>query len=165
MNRILKSVALANVVAIAGYFGLSHLPGLYRIGTQFPVPSGYFLNTLPEESSQLAGRCALIRFGDRFCPDCRRDTLMLAQLASASRAHGCEYLELAPDSESAQLRAPLGAQQLGYVDLQFGLALNPYVTPTTIILDRGWRMRWYWPGSLDRTSIRGALAALGSVGR
>lgn len=134
-------------------------PRLYRLGTRFPAPEGYMLNTRFMPAAPGAD-CSLIRFTDRDCPHCRQDVPELRILAGAARRKGCQFLEIAPTSAAAPLRPDSGARLLEYVDMSFGRVLNPFVTPTTLLLDRSGRLRWYSAGVLSRGAVADAERAL-----
>lgn len=166
MKALVKPMDLAVIVLIcinaAGlgvFFWARRQAGLYRVGTRIPVPSGYLLDHafLPP----IAAPCYLVRVTADACPYCRADQHQLSKLVQRAVRAGCEAVTVAP--KVGQMQARPGELQLQYVDMNLGRALNPFMTPQTLLLDSTGRVAWYRVGSLDDAALRGGFRALAEI--
>lgn len=148
----LACVAAALLVLLVVLRGTDRI---YRIGQRFPRPSGYSINMtyLPP----VVAPCYLIRVTADSCPYCQADQIEYRRLVESAKDAGCQVTAIGPKVGDVAPREESGIIQLQYIDMPFGLALNPHATPQTIILDDAVRLRWHCQGALQEHCVNQAV--------
>jgi thiol-disulfide isomerase/thioredoxin len=149
---------VVNGFELAFFSAIHRRAGLYRVGDQCPLPSGYLLNGRYRASD--SAPCYLIRVYAKGCPYCRRDQTQYTRLMERAQKARCEMIAIAPVARDAELYGDSRVVQLQYIDMKFGRALNPFMTPETILLDDAGRVIWSEEGALDNQSVEQAIHAL-----
>jgi hypothetical protein len=134
---------------------------VYRIGSPFPIPSGFLLDGAYLQPTR--AHCYLIRITADACPYCKQDEARYSSLAAKARALGCEVIAVAP--RAGQMAPMHGgpAVQLKYVDMRLGTILDPFLTPQTILLDEAGRVAWERQGSMSDRDQQAAARALAGL--
>jgi hypothetical protein len=167
MKRISEVVLLAiglvtasNIVLAARYFMLrSELQAASEKPVSIPPLSGVELSGRHWASRDAP--CHVLRITADECPHCKADRVSYDKLVQTAVERGCEVIEVAPRAGDLSDAHRPELVQLKYVDVDLGLAVVPYVTPHTLVLDRNWAVRWKRRGELsDQTAIQGSNAIL-----
>jgi hypothetical protein len=168
-------LVVVNAFEVVFFFAVHRGAELYRAGDQFPLPSGYLLNKrsageqfpLPSVfrsnnryRPSAAAPCYLIRIYANGCAYCRRDQSQYARVVQQAQEVGCETIAMAPVARAAESYSDSRVVQLQYIDMKLGRALNPFMTPETILLDRAGRVVWSREGAMDNPSLAQAIHAL-----
>jgi hypothetical protein len=151
-------LVVINAFELAFFFAIHRRAGLYGADDQFPLPSGYLLNKRYKASG--GAPCYLLRVSSKDCPYCRLDQSQYARLVQEAQKVGCETIVMAPEAGAAELYNDSRVVQLQYIDMKFGRALNPFMTPETILLDGRGRVVWSRWGAMDNPSLADAIHAL-----
>jgi len=152
---VLNASEVAFLLAIRGH------GNLYPTGKQLPLPSGYLLDR--RFKGPCAAPCYLVRLSARGCRFCRLDEARYARLLGRAREAGCETIVIAPIASVAESFEDRGIVQLQYLDMTLGRALNPFITPQSILLDGRGRVLWSAWGAMDERGLREALHALDAL--
>jgi hypothetical protein len=150
---------LLNVTEIIAFYKIGSETGLYDLGHYFPLPSGYQLNH--RFTAAMPSGCSVIRLTADGCRYCRQDQTEYTRLLQEAEKIGCRTITVAP--KYGQIKPDSGSNvpaQIQWVDMKLGRALNPFLTPQTILLDRVGRIMWKKEGSMDGRSLSGALRAM-----
>lgn len=110
-----------------------------------------------------AAPCFLIRVSSDGCPYCRLDQGQYTALVHKVQGVGCKTIIVAPKVGQIKSNGNRGVLQLQYVNMKFGEALNPYMTPETILLDGEDRILWDREGSMDDRGLSSAIRAPGRI--
>jgi len=117
---------------------------------------------LQHEDASAAYACHVIRFGYAECPACgvaRSAGYFL--LASTLAKRGCDVIVIGARGADFPVQAPgPPTREMVAVDLRFVAASKFNLTPTTVVVDRNWRVLWSTVGAFDEGSAREALARL-----
>lgn len=113
------------------------------------------------EDSTNAYPCHVIRYTSIRCPWCRRDEPTWTRFDEALRSHGCDSTILAPSGGELPPNATLMPNQRSVVAVPAFVAQNIdlMVTPTTIVLDKNWKIVWSNLGILKPEDAGKALAS------
>ena len=158
----IMALIVINTLELIVFFRIRGAAGLYGSNDRFPVPSGYLSDKgfMAPESAP----CVLIRLSSDGCPYCRLDRGLYTHLVQRAQQAGCKTIILAPKVGQIKSNGKGdGPMQLQYVDMKFGEALYPFMTPQTMLLDRGGRIMWDREGAMDKRALENALQALGKV--
>ena len=147
-----------NAFELAFFFAMDRAAGLYGGCDQFPLPSGYLLDH--RYTASRGAPCYLIRVSSSGCPYCRLDQAQYGRLVRQAQKVGCETIIMAPMARNAELYNDSRVVRLQYIDMKFGRALNPFMTPQTILLDSGGRVVWSGEGAMDNHSLADGIRAL-----
>jgi hypothetical protein len=158
---------LFNVMAISAHYWLAHKfviseqlqPGL-AIG---PVAGATLTGDTVSESSINSFTCHVIRYTSIHCGWCRRDEPFWTRFDETLRSHGCDTTTLSPSGADL---APNGVytpnrRSFAIVPAYFIKKLDLRATPTTIVLDRNWKIVWSNLGILKSGDTEKALSSLG----
>jgi hypothetical protein len=105
-----------------------------------------------------------VRLSSDACPYCRVDQPQYKRLLEKTTRAGCTSVILAPKAGQLRFKGDgSGTKHLQFIGFDLGLALNPFSTPQTILLDRGGRVMWYREGTMDDRALSRATSALGEV--
>jgi len=150
---------VTNTFELGFSFAIHRRASLYGRSDGFPLPSGYLLDKRYYIPSS-AAPCHLIRIYAKGCQYCLLDKPLYAQLAQQAEKVGCEMVVIAPRAKEAELYNDSRVVQLQYIDMKFGQALNPFITPQTILLDGSGRVVRFEKGAMDNSSVAHAIDAL-----
>lgn len=156
---VIVALILVSAFELGFFFKVRGSAGLYRSGDSFPLPSGYLLDQayMPADTAP----CYLIRVSADGCPYCRLDQPQYTRIMRQAQKVHCQAILLAPKTGEIKSNGNTGGvMQLQYVDMNFGRALVPFVTPETILLNRKGRIIWDQVGSVNGAAINAALSAL-----
>ncbi len=132
--------------------------GLYAADETFPAPSGYALDN--QYFDGRSGPCFVLRITADACPYCKEDRPLYDELAVEANRKHCRVIEISPKTGDVAPREHLSLVQLQYVDMEFGRAMNPFMTPQTMILDDKGRVRWQHQGAMDANILRRGIATI-----
>ncbi len=155
------ALIVVNVFELCLFLVIRSQTRLYNSYVRFPVPSGYLVdNTFMNASS---APCPLIRLSADGCPYCRTDQPLYTRIVQQAQRAGCRAIVIAPRVGQIKPTGNSGGvMQLQFVTMQFGRALNPVITPETILIDnRTGRVTWDREGSLDEEALSEGLRVLG----
>ena len=159
---VIVILILANLFEVGIYFKVRHDAHLYDPRVPFPLPSGFLI-----DGSFMASEgttCSVLRVSSDNCPFCRADQSQYGELVQRAQQRGCRSVLLAPKLGWIQSKNNRGGTlQLQYVDMKFGSALNPFLTPATMLLDGSGRLLWDQEGSMNADSLNDALYALKKI--
>jgi hypothetical protein len=129
-----------------------------------PPPSGVLLSGKPFDAA--GHSCHLLRITSDSCPYCKQDHEVFLRLAHKAQQLSCSVVALAP--RAGGMAAVTGAtyEQLEYVPLSFGAAIDPFLTPQTIVLNRSGSVMWWRAGVMsgdDEASASEKLRDAGSA--
>lgn len=144
-----------------------------------PLDEANWLGPKPASLAALRGHAVLLFFWAHWCPDCRAEAPVLAQIA---RSYGPKGLVLIGPTKlygfAAQGEAVTPAQETRYIDavrrqLYAGLsdmavplsaanfqAYGASTTPTLVLLDGNGIVRFYHPGAVSEAELAGRIEAL-----
>lgn len=156
---------LFNVGAIGVHYWLVHKSMINQ-----PVPPGAVVGpivgitstgvTVTEDSTK-AYTCHVIRYTSIHCPWCRRDEPTWTRFDDTLRSHGCDSTVLVPSGGDLPPNAALTPNQRSLVAVPAFVAqkIDLLVTPTTIVLDKNWKIVWSNLGVLKPDDAEKALSA------
>jgi len=173
--------AVAVLAALAGFF-LYQSPWLSQEPAR-PMPGGaaaremlgeprpsFQLPNLQGESRRIAawdGRVVLVNFWATWCPPCREEMPMFADLYSEYREQGLTIVGVALDQRD-KVRTFVDRMELGYpilvgspasnVSRRYGNAVG--ALPYSALIDRQGRIRFVKAGKLDRQTLEPEIEAL-----
>lgn len=130
----------------------------YAAPRRLPVPSGYGVDGRLYPESRAS--CHLLRVTADDCPYCRQDAHLYGRLLDAAASAGCGCVELAPRAGQMAPREDGRAVQLKFVDLKFGFAFSPFLTPQTFLLGKSGDVQWQQQGALNERALARAMASL-----
>lgn len=106
--------------------------------------------------------CHVIRYTSINCPWCRRDEPTWTRFDEALRSHGCDSTTLGPSVGDLPPSSALTSNQRSVVAVPAFVAQNIdlMVTPTTIVLDKNWKIVWSNLGILKPEDEEKALGLL-----
>lgn len=136
-------------------------PPASAVGSKFPKFSGvdlYDVAWVPSDTP-----CRVVRVTSDNCVYCTKDKGSYADLVAAALQSSCEIVELAPNAGQMALDPRPGIHQLKFVDTNLAPALFPFATPSTLILDREWNIRWARRGMFDRESLDASVKTIRSI--
>jgi len=148
----------AGALELGLFFAIRSAAAVYRIDEAFPPPSGYALDS--RYVAPASARCSLLRVTADTCPFGRQDRAQYMRLVDKSRSVGCRTVAIAPIAGQMVPTEDGPSIQLQFVDMGFGRALDPFLTPQTILLDGQGRVRWQRQGAMDDLELVLALEAL-----
>jgi thiol-disulfide isomerase/thioredoxin len=159
-ESVIVALIILNIFELSLFFTLRSRSRLYDSQVRFPVPSGYLVDGKYMSGSRAP--CSLLRLSAEGCPYCRADQPLYQQLVRQARRSGCTTIVLGPKiGQIKPSNDQPAASDLQFVTMDFGSALNPVMTPETILVDnRDGRIRWDREGELDTQAVSSGLAAL-----
>lgn len=140
------ALVVINALELAFVFKLHSDARLYDTDLPFPLPSGYLVDMKFTDSE---APCYLVRLSSDSCPYCLSDQELYKDLSQRARQFSCRTILLAP--KMGQMKSS---------DMKFGRALNPFITPQTILLDRKGGILWDREGAMDKRALSNALRSL-----
>lgn len=108
--------------------------------------------------------CRVIRLTDDDCVYCRKDKPSYTALIEAARRSACEVIEISPKAGRMTADSRPGVVQLKFVDADVGSAIFPFLTPTTLVVDGNWKLKWGKRGVFNDKSLAEGIAALNAPG-
>jgi hypothetical protein len=152
------ALVVINALELAFVFKLHSDARLYDTDLPFPLPSGYLVDMKFTDSE---APCYLVRLSSDSCPYCLSDQELYKDLSQRARQFSCRTILLAPKmGQMKSSDASSGIVPLQFVDMKFGRALNPFITPQTILLDRKGGILWDREGAMDKRALSNALRSL-----
>lgn len=162
--RGVSTAAIIVLIAVNGievaFFLVARRARVYAHDSYIARPSGYLLDGNFRGQRSLASRCYLIRVYSKECPLCKADIDKYRILAHRAQTLGCRAISIAPTAEDADRDGDSSVIRLQYVDMAFGRALMPFLTPQTMLLDSRGRVVWSRVGTLDGTALLAGERAL-----
>jgi hypothetical protein len=166
LKRISILAILINLPAIGTHYYLAgrfHSAAVVAPGTHVKPVTG--ITTTGEsftEAGATAYPCHVLRYTSIHCPWCRQDEPAWQKLESALQQRGCDSTllgsaatELPKDATSVPNR-----HWLAIVPATVARDINFYATPTTLVLDRQWKVVWSKMGILEKGDMAKAMAAV-----
>lgn len=156
---------LFNLGAIGVHYWLSHKSMINQ-----PVRPGAVVGPIAgmtstgitvAKNSTDAYSCHVIRYTSIHCPWCRRDEPTWARFDETLRSHGCDSTILGPSAGDLPPNATLTPNERSLVAVPAFVAQNIdlMVTPTTIVLDKNWKIVWSNLGILKPDDAEKALSS------
>lgn len=108
--------------------------------------------------------CRVIRLTEDDCVYCKKDRPSYSALIEAALRFSCEVIELSPKAGGMTADPRKGVVQLKFVDSDVGSAMFPFLTPTTLVVDGNWVLKWGRRGMFDEVSLAEGIAALDALG-
>ncbi len=157
---------LLNAGAMGAHYWLAHkpminervLPGVV-VG---PIAGITSTGIAVTENSMNAYPCHVIRYTSIHCPWCLRDEPTWARFDETLRHYGCDSTILGPLGTDLPANAMLTPNQRSLVAVPAFVAqkIDLRVTPTTIVLDKNWKVVWSNLGILKPDDAEKALSSL-----
>lgn len=158
---------LLNILAIGFHYWLAHKSALndklHSGLTVGPVTGATLDGDTISEMSTSSYACHVIRYTSIHCPWCRRDQPTWARFDETLRSHGCDTTTLGPsggDLPPDSKHTP-NERALAVVPAAFTKKIDLLATPTTIVLDKNWKIVWANLGVLKSSDTEKALSSLG----
>jgi hypothetical protein len=157
---------LINLGAIGAHYWLAYKSTInqpVRPGTMVgPIAGITSSGAIITEDSMNAYPCHVIRYTSIHCPWCRRDEPTWTRFDETLRSHGCDTTILGPSGGDLSPNATLTPNQRSVVAVPAFVAQNIdlAVTPTTIVLDKNWKIVWSNRGILKAEDVEKALGSL-----
>lgn len=166
LRYLMLSALLLNVVAIGIHYYLvyqikNHQP--FPIGMVIPPISGVSANgDLISGNTNNGYKCHVIRYTSIHCHWCLQDESAWQDFDNSLQTQGCDSVVLAPSVSD------LPNDIHGSVNRKFVLSVSPevaakldlFATPTTIVVDRGWKVLWSRAGVLTPSDKKRVLSYL-----
>jgi thiol-disulfide isomerase/thioredoxin len=144
-----------------------------------PLDGTHWLGLKPPPLSQLRGRPVILFFWAHWCPDCKKEAPLLAQLLSAHASQGLALIgptqhygyvaqgaEAKPARETAyidsirkQFYSALAAMPAPVSEENFA-AYGASTSPTLVFIDRQGIVRVYHPGAMSSAELEAGLKAI-----
>lgn len=170
MNRWLQRVSFAAVLLNVAALSI-HYYAVHKSSGREALPPGSVIQALTgldaqgfpvTEAAATETPCHIVRYTSSHCPWSRRDERSWSEFEHALHARGCDSTIMAPSvSDLPQVAAPVPKQRiLSVVPASVAQQIDLLATPTTIVLDRGWRVTWSATGVLQSGDTQRALASL-----
>jgi len=159
---LIIALVVSNILELVFCLKIRKDSSLYASNTRMSLPSGY----LTDHRFATAGPapCYLVRLSSDNCRFCRLDKAEYARLVEQAEKTRCRVIILAPQlGQTNEYGAGSDAMQFQFIDMSFGRELNPFITPQTLLLDRGGRIVWDREGSIDADSLSSGLRAIAKL--
>jgi thiol-disulfide isomerase/thioredoxin len=131
-----------------------------------PEFGGILLNGDDFSSSQLADQVAVLNFWGSWCPPCRVETPQFSEVSEEYGDAGVQFLGIDVKEQDKQFADAFVADKgisfpslfdpRGEVALAFR-GLNPNAIPSTIVLDREYRVAAVYTGEVKQDDLRAVL--------
>lgn len=127
-----------------------------------PPPSGLLLSGHAFDASRYS--CHLLRITSDSCPYCKQDEELFLRVARQAKQLSCSVVAVAPRAGGMAYVPGAIYEQLEYVPLSFGGAIDPYLTPQTIVLNRSGSVVWWRAGAMTTDDEAQASEVLRDAG-
>lgn len=158
---VMVALMLAGALELGLFFAIRSAAAVYRIDEAFPLPSGYSLDS--RYVAPTSARCSLLRVTADTCPYGRQDRAQYTRLVDEAERVGCRTLAIAPIAGQMAPTEEGPSIQLQFIEMNLGRALDPFLTPQTILLDGEGRVKWQRQGAMNDLELELALEALERV--
>ena len=172
----LVGAAILGVLAALGAVGLYHSlrpgptdePTAEAVAQQLPAFAFPDLEGRMRRSSEWAGKILIVNFWATWCPPCRRELPIFAELQSAYGERGVQFLAIAIDDarpvrefvEKYPFNFPALLGDAAAVKLAKQLGNRISSLPYTVVVDRGGEVRVRHVGEYQRDDLERTLIAL-----
>jgi ribosomal protein S27E len=153
-------LAIVGMLEAAELLLLRNAAQYYSYKETLPVPSGY-----RGDGSVIAlsrPLCYVIRLSADGCLYCKKDQVQYDRITAEARRNKCASIIMAPKVGEMSVKTLSYGEQLQYVDMPFGKALYPFITPETLVLSSRGKMLWNYEGAMDNRALSHALRAIRS---
>lgn len=155
LQRLSLFAILINVPAAGLHYYLAHrfysAAGVPE-GTQIsPITGRTRTNEEITESASADYRCHVLRYTSIHCQWCRQDEPAWQTFESTLQRRGCDSFLVGPsaaDLPQDAVSTP-GRHWLAIVPASVAREINFFATPTTVVFDQEWKVRWSKMGILE----------------
>jgi hypothetical protein len=166
LQRLSLFAILINVSAVGIHYYLSH-----RFYSAAGVPAGTQITPLTGRTgtsteitveNAMTYDCHVLRYTSTHCQWCRQDESAWQTFESAFLRRGCDSFLLGPsaaDLPQDAVSAP-NRHWLAIVPATVAAEVNLFATPTTVVFDRQWKVKWSKMGIFEKGDMERAIRSI-----